>query len=120
MLIIVFLESYYSSDDSTIQFYETLKEVYHLDWNSLLKQYFDPMAYDDVNFVVLSSCYDLVFDEDSKTILFGRIECFWDVTYTGYPDWPEEYVIGMTIGITYDSIEKTLPFFSFNGFILIL
>jgi len=114
--ILLYLTSYYYYDDYTIQFYETDEEVYHLNWGGISKQYFDPILYDYVNFTVLSSCYDLVFDEVAKTITFGMIECFWDVTFDGYPNCPEEYVIGMMIGITYDSFENTLAFFSMNGF----
>ncbi|MFA7126969.1 MAG: hypothetical protein WC182_05355, partial [Bacilli bacterium] len=108
--ILLYLTSYYYYDDYTIQFYETDEEVYHLNWGGISKQYFDPILYDYVNFTVLSSCYDLEFDEVAKTITFGMIECFWDVTFDGYPNCPEEYVIGMMIGITYDSFENTLAF----------
>jgi subtilisin family serine protease len=114
--VLLYLTSYYYYDDYTIQFYETDEEVYHLDWGGISKEYFDPLTYDYVNYIVFSSCYDLVFDEATKTITFGRIECFWDVTFDGYPNCPEEYVIGMMIGITYDSFENTLAFFSMNGF----
>jgi len=114
--VLLYLTSYYYYDDYTIQFYETDEEVYHLDWGGISIQYFDPFTYDYVDFIVFSSCYDLVFDETTKTITFGMIECFWDVTFDGYPNCPEEYVIGMMIGINYDSFENTLAFFSMNGF----
>ena len=114
--VLLYLTSYYYYDDYTIQFYETDEEVYHLDWGGISKQYFDPLTYDYASFIVFSYCYDLVFDETTKTITFGMIECFWDVTFDGYPNCPEEYVIGMMIGITYDSFENTLAFFSMNGF----
>ncbi|MDY0064541.1 MAG: S8 family serine peptidase [Bacilli bacterium] len=114
--VLLYLTSYYYYDDYTIQFYETNEEVYHLDWGGISKQYFDPLTYDYVNFIVFSYCYDLVFDEVNKTITFGMIECFWDITFDGYPNCPEEYVIGMLIGLTYNSCDNTLPFFSMNGF----
>ena len=115
-IVLVFLISYDYYDDYTIQYYKTNDEVYYLDWRRISKQYFDPLTYDYASFTILSSCYDLVFDEVTKTITFGMIECFWDVTFDEYPNCPEEYVIGMMIGITYDSFENTLAFFSMNGF----
>lgn len=115
-IVILYLTSYEYFDDYTIQFYETNEEVFHLNWNGVSKQYFDPLVYDFITFTVLSSCYDLVFNESTKTITFGRIECFWDVTFTAYPDCPEEYIIGMVIGTTFDSMSNTLPFFSMNGY----
>lgn len=114
--VLLYLTSDYYYDDYTIQFYETDEEIYHLNWIGVSKEYFDPIKYGYVDFVVLSSCYDLVFDEANNTITFGRIECFWDVTFNEYPISPEEYVIGMIIGVNYDSIYNTLPFFSMNGF----
>ncbi len=113
--ILLFLISSDYYEDYTIQYYKTYEEVYHLDWGGISKQYFDPILYDYVSFTVLSSCYDLVFDETTKTITFGRIECFWDVTFEEYPNCPEEYAIGMLIGLTYNSFDSTLPFFSMNG-----
>lgn len=114
--VLLYLTSYYYYDDYTIQFYETEEEVYHLEWGGISKQYFDPLTYDYASFIVFSNCYNLEFDEATKTITFGMIECFWDVTFDGYPNSPEEYVIGMMIGMTYNSFENTLAFFSMNGF----